>query len=135
MIVLRNDEAEAYFREVEEFAKKTGQLEQFRKELWILHTFGETSDPRFEFHRNAKLDPVYCPGTEFSRAWLYKDLAPYSFNVSLEGRVENLGSQDRYEHWMDMGLIYHGPHDGYGSGSAPTFAVTIDATQGWSIHS
>ena len=32
------------------------------------------------------------------------------------------------------GLLFHGPHDGFGSGSAPTFAVTLEPTFGWRIH-
>ena len=136
MIVFRNPEDMGYYREVEEFARNTSQLNQFWGQLWILHTFGEHGDPRFEgkYH----LDPLGCSGTTHSRAWLYKDFAPYSFNVRLERRVEGSqtpGGLDRYEPWMSMGLIYHGAHDGYGSGLAPTFAVTLEPIQGWSIHS
>lgn len=32
------------------------------------------------------------------------------------------------------GIIFHGSHDGYGSGSAPTFSVCINPTDGYSIH-
>jgi hypothetical protein len=32
------------------------------------------------------------------------------------------------------GLLFHGPHDGFGSGGAPTFAVTLTPTFGWKIH-
>jgi hypothetical protein len=32
------------------------------------------------------------------------------------------------------GIIFHGSHDGFGSGSAPTFSVTLEKTNGWSIH-
>lgn len=35
---------------------------------------------------------------------------------------------------MNGGLIYHGPHDGFGSGSAPTFSACLTPTTGWSIH-
>lgn len=136
MIRFRNLEDETYYREVEEFAKKTGQLRQFRGQLWILHTFGERGDPRFE--NQLHLDPAKCSGTLWSRAWLYRDFAPYSFNVALERRVEKAGvssSADNYEPWMSMALIYHGEHDKYGSGLAPTLAVTAGPVQGWSIHS
>ena len=136
MICFRNPEQEVYYREVEEFAKKTGQLRQFRGQLWILHIFGERGDPRFE--NQLHLAPTKCSGTLCSRAWLYRDFAPYSFNVVLERRVEKESipsGADNYEPWMSMGLIYHGQHDGYGSGCAPTFAVTVDPVQGWSIHS
>ena len=32
------------------------------------------------------------------------------------------------------GLIYHGPHDRGGDGSAPTFSVNLNPHDGWSIH-
>ena len=35
---------------------------------------------------------------------------------------------------LSGGLIFHGSHDGFGSGSAPTFAVTLERCDGWSIH-
>jgi len=134
MIAFKNKEAEAYYREVEDFARKTGQLEQFREQLWILHTYGECGDPRFS--KQEHLDPAQCSGTTHSRAWLCRDFAPYSFNVTLERRVQQDNAVgDRYEPWFSMGLLYHGDHDSYGSGSAPTFAVTLTPTQGWSIHS
>lgn len=37
-------------------------------------------------------------------------------------------------HWFNGGLLYHGNHDGFGSGEAPTLAVTLNPTDGWSIH-
>ena len=50
---------------------------------------------------------------------IFKDFAPYSF--------EFVG--DLYG-----GIIYHGPHDKYGSGGEPTFSVSLTKSQGWSIH-
>lgn len=32
------------------------------------------------------------------------------------------------------GILFHGKRDGFGSGSAPTFAVTLTPTSGYSIH-
>jgi len=32
------------------------------------------------------------------------------------------------------GIIFHGKHDGFGNGSAPTYSVCIEPTNGWSIH-
>jgi hypothetical protein len=40
----------------------------------------------------------------------------------------------RGETILSGGLIFHGKHDGFGSGSAPTFAVTLEPTSGWAIH-
>lgn len=57
---------------------------------------------------------------------IYNDFAPLSFEFhrkDREGKVVTFG-----------GIIYHGPHDGFGSGSAPTFSVSLEPTIGWSIH-
>ena len=35
---------------------------------------------------------------------------------------------------VNGGIIYHGPRDGYGSGNGPTFSVTLEKTEGYSIH-
>ncbi len=32
------------------------------------------------------------------------------------------------------GIILHGKRDAYGSGQAPTFSVTLEKTEGYSIH-
>lgn len=32
------------------------------------------------------------------------------------------------------GVLYHGERDGFGSGSGPVFAVTLEKTEGYSIH-
>jgi hypothetical protein len=58
---------------------------------------------------------------------LYSDFAPLSlyFEIFREGRFE-----------MNGGFIFHGPHDGFGNGGAPTFFVCLDPEKeaGWSIH-
>ncbi len=56
---------------------------------------------------------------------LYPDFAPLSmlFAIMKEGKII-----------MNGGLIFHGRHDGNGSGSAPTFSVSITKTDGWQIH-
>jgi len=35
---------------------------------------------------------------------------------------------------IDGGIIFHGRRDGYGSGCGPTFSVTPDRTEGYTIH-
>lgn len=58
---------------------------------------------------------------------LYTDFAPLSlyFEVTRDGQFV-----------LNCGFIYHGPHDGFGTGSAPTFSVCLDrdSVPGWSIH-
>jgi hypothetical protein len=58
---------------------------------------------------------------------LYSDFAPLSlyFEIFREGRFI-----------LNGGFIFHGPFDGYGNGSAPTFSVCLEGERkaGWSIH-
>jgi hypothetical protein len=57
---------------------------------------------------------------------LYLDFAPLSFcwcAVQSDGSV-----------WMNGGLIFHGPDDGWGSGRAPTYSVSVDTANGWRLH-
>ena len=58
---------------------------------------------------------------------LYSDFAPLSmeFSITENNKLVLYG-----------GFIFHGPHDGYGNGGAPTFSVFIDSDDkpGWRIH-
>lgn len=69
-------------------------------------------------------------GSDKMRVRLAPDLAPYSFAFVIEAR-NNAGGWATLFHG---GLLFHGPHDRNGSGAAPTFAVTLEPTDGWSIH-
>lgn len=60
-----------------------------------------------------------------SETKIYHDWAPYSLYFE---RVYKDSSK------INGGIIYHGSHDGYGSGSAPTFSVCLSGSKGWSIH-
>ena len=42
--------------------------------------------------------------------------------------------QDKGIRGVCGGIIYHGPRDGYGSGEGPALSVTLDKTEGYSIH-
>jgi hypothetical protein len=63
------------------------------------------------------------------RVVLSPDFAPHSFEFSVERSV-----MDGWEATLVGGLLFHGSHDGFGSGSAPTFSVSLTSTTGWSIH-
>ena len=65
-----------------------------------------------------------------SRVRLYKDFAPQSFEFVKEYQAESGEWCTAY----NGGLIYHGPHDRGGDGSAPTFSVNLNPHDGWSIH-
>lgn len=54
------------------------------------------------------------------------DFAPLSFGFAV---IRPDGSA-----WICGGLIFHGSHDGGGNGGAPTYAVCVTPTDGWSIH-
>ena len=93
-----------YLEEVRSFADRTNQRQQFENRLSDL--------------------TAYLPD-----GWtveLYSDFAPHSFfwtEFSPTGKRGLIG-----------GLIYHGQHDGGGNGGAPTFSVSLEPCQGWSIH-
>ena len=69
-------------------------------------------------------------GAERMRVRLFRDFAPYSFGFVIEQKT----ATDEWARLFEGGLLYHGPHDGNGSGAGPTFAVTLAPTLGWSIH-
>lgn len=65
-------------------------------------------------------------GCEGGYTQISEDFAPLSFffvryNAQKESRLCG-------------GVIFHGKHDDFGSGSAPTFSVCLTPTNGWSIH-
>ena len=104
-----------HFEEVVAFAKKNNMYDvdepgALKRRLDYLENYG--GDP------------------QTVRARLFKDFAPYSFGFVLEKK----SATGDWATWFEGGLLYHGAHDGNGSGSAPTFAVTLTPTSGWSIH-
>lgn len=63
---------------------------------------------------------------------IYPDFAPLSFEFV---RVDYKNGRDYKPDFLSNGgIIYHGPHDGFGSGASPTFSVCLTPTDGWSIH-
>jgi hypothetical protein len=116
MLVIEN---QTFFDEVVAFAKKTNRYEgdsnaSLKNRLDYLAGYaGKKAD-----------------GSDKTRARLYKDGAPYSFGFVIEAQNAN----GEWTTWFNGGLLYHGPHDGHGSGAAPTFAVSLTPTTGWSIH-
>jgi len=98
--------------------KSNGRLDEikaFAIEKNLLENFKETFS-RFETYT----DKGYT-------VTLYNDFAPLSlyFEITLNEKFI-----------LNGGFIFHGPHDGFGSGGAPTFSVCIDPDDkpGWSIH-
>jgi hypothetical protein len=111
MLAIQNQK---YLDEVRAFAEKVGKLEQLESKLRYLAEYA-------------------CPIEDLSKTKceLMKDFAPYSFSFTMYRR----NSKGEYEYWWNGGLIFHGAHDGHGSGAGPTFAVTLSPSDGWEVHS
>ena len=86
------------------------------------------TDSRYSLDR--ALEYLGSYGEQETRCLLYPDFAPLSFAFVMETKEQD-GSFTR---WFNGGLIFHGPADGFGSGAAPTFSVTLEPTHGWSVH-
>lgn len=68
---------------------------------------------------------------------IYPDFAPLSFEFVRYEELEictPYGVEHKKEFMSNGGIIYHGPHDDFGSGGSPTFSVCLEPTNGWSIH-
>ena len=94
---------------------RLAEIKAFAKENNLMENFYETFS-RLENYSGKGYD-----------VFLYSDFAPLSleFVIKEEGRFV-----------LNGGFIFHGPHDGYGNGGAPTFSVCIDPDDkpGWRIH-
>jgi hypothetical protein len=98
--------------------KSTGRLDHiktFAKEHNLLDNFNQTFS-RLEYYANKGYTVT-----------LYADFVPLSMEFSIT-------DNDRLI--LNGGFIFHGPHDGFGNGGAPTFSVCIDPDDkpGWRIH-
>jgi len=69
-------------------------------------------------------------GSPEVRVFLFKDFAPHSFSIVWK----RLNKENEWSIWFQGGLIFHGPHDNGGDGSAPTFSVNLTPMNGWSVH-
>lgn len=118
MLVIENQQ---YFDEVVAFAKTAGLYENkndqntsLKNRLDYLEKYGGKGDD----------------GTDRMRVRLRPDGAPYSFSILIETK----NKANEWELLFNGGLLFHGAHDGHGSGAGPTFACTLSPTTGWSIH-
>lgn len=92
---------------------KLAEIKAFAKENNLLENFNKTF---------SRLENYSAKGYTVT---LYADFAPLSMEFSIT---------DKGNHILNGGIIYHGAHDGYGSGSYPTFSVSLSKEVGWSIH-
>ena len=107
------DSIKEYFNEVQSYAQEHGLLATFNQDMLKLHLYGCSWD-----------DPERC------RVTPGKDFAPYSFSMSIEMRQED----GQYTPMFNGGVIFHGQHDGFGSGGAPSFSVSLNKSVGWQLH-
>jgi len=110
-----DDETKPYLQEVKDFAAKSGREKDLQEMLDYLAAYACGEGDEYD---HAKTKCV-----------LYKDWAPLSFGFTMYIRKAG-----KYTRWFNGGLLFHGKHDGFGLGSSPTFAVTLNPTDGWSIH-
>jgi hypothetical protein len=94
---------------------RLNEIKAFTKEKNLLENFNNTF---------SRLENYSGKGYTVT---LYSDFAPYSlyFEITLNEKFI-----------LNGGFIFHGSHDGFGNGGAPTFSVCIDPEDkpGWSIH-
>jgi hypothetical protein len=112
-------ENQTYFEEVVAFAKRTN-----------LYDSDGNASLKNRLDYLARYGGKKSDGTDRTRVRLFKDGAPYSLGFVIEAEDAN----GQWTTWFNGGLIFHGAHDGQGSGAAPTFAVSLTPTTGWSIH-
>ena len=108
-----------HFAEVLKTAIKIGKIDSLRDKLNYLNKYACYTD------EGNGLDLAK------TRCELHKDFAPLSFQFCMFQKNEKTGE---YVYWFTGGLIFHGSIDSFGSGSSPTFAVTLTPCDGWSIH-
>ncbi len=94
---------------------RLAEIKAFAKENNLLESFNNTFS-RLEHYSKQGFNVT-----------LYSDFAPLSMEFSITENNKLI---------LYGGFIFHGPHDGYGSGAAPTFSVCIDPDDkpGWRIH-
>jgi hypothetical protein len=107
-------EDKTHFDRVVEYAKSIGLYE---------------SAPDYNGALKSRLEYLENYGGGKMRVRLMRDFAPHSFTFVIEQPAG-----EGWRHLFTGGLIFHGPHDGFGNGGAPTYAVALAASVGWSIH-
>ena len=103
------DRTNGKLEHIKTFAEKVGQADDLQKNLDYLASYSDSE----------------------TRCVLYTDFAPNSLAFDMLRRKEADGP---WEPWFNGGLIYHGTHDDFGSGKAPTLSVCLSPTDGWSVH-
>jgi hypothetical protein len=115
----------AYVEEVVAFAKSLGLYEPNDARRVDRRCYLKPALDRLESFTRTGAD-----GEITTRVTLYRDSAPHSFGFVVEAR----NGAGEWHADLVGGLIFHGPHDGGGTGAAPSFSVSFTPCVGWSIH-
>lgn len=94
---------------------RLNEIKAYATEHLLMESFNETF---------SRLENYSVKGCDVN---LYSDFAPLSLEFSIT---------DQGQFVLNGGFIFHGKHDGYGNGGAPTFSVLLSTEKktGWSIH-
>ena len=108
--------------------------------------FAETlpEEVRQTLYKNLAYICRLYPETANLEIYLQKDFAPYSFAWHIQDGLEDdpfyhvvsngEASSSVHRRYLNGGIIFHGAHDGGGSGSAPTYSVCLTPTNGWAVQ-
>jgi hypothetical protein len=114
-------EDQKYFESVVEFSKKVGLYEDDG-------TTNNALSNRLKYLEN--YGGKNSDGSDRMRVRLMPDGAPMSFYFVIEKRND----AGEWRTLFNGGLLFHGRHDGHGTGADPTLAVTLTPVSGWSLH-
>lgn len=94
---------------------RLAEIKAFAKENDLEENFNETF---------SRLENYSGKGND---VFLYSDFTPLSLEFVIKEKEKFI---------LNGGFIFHGKHDGFGNGGAPTFSVSLspDKVTGWSIH-
>ena len=107
MLICQNKD---HMNKVVKFAKKTGKIKSLVENLKFLNEYA---------------------GKQNTRCLIRKD---WGTEPNFVFEMQRKDQEGNYRFMFNGGLLFHGPHDGFGSGLGPTFAVTLNPTDGFSIH-
>lgn len=146
----------AYYESVIEFAKKIGKFEDsdphsLKYGLDYLDKYAAHNYTRCNLYKDfapasfgfmMEIAKRRCRCLSCHEQWSWTVRVTETSNLSGEATIRCPKCEERatfsapreWVYWFNGGLLYHGNHDGFGSGEAPTLAVTLNPTDGWSIH-
>lgn len=117
-VFVRPDDV-VYYYEVLLAAARVGKVDQLIAELQHLAQFGMSLEEMQQTDRPLR-----------HQCLLSRDFAPLSFGFC----IYRYRAETGFNPGLSGGLLYHGSHDGFGSGDFPTLAVTLTPADGWRIH-